>query len=190
MEYGLTGRSEIFISDHLLIFCPVSIYFHNLYGDQATDTYQCKDQILGTAIHESVDNATYSSSTKILQGISCYCEKYNLVGKIDLFDIESGVLTERKRTIKTVFDGYIFQLYAQYFSLIEMGYKVRKIRLYSYCDNKVFPQKLPEDNTVMLNKFEKTIESMRNFNFDSFKQDNKLKCKSCLYEPACDRSLL
>lgn len=71
-----------------------------------------------------------------------------------------------------------------------MGYKVRKIRLYSYCDNKVFPQKLPEDNTVMLNKFEKTIESMRNFNFDSFKQDNKLKCKSCLYEPACDRSLL
>lgn len=186
----LDDDSILFSNLNDFIFCPVSIYFHNLYGRQATDTYQCKDQILGTDAHKSVDNGTYSSSTKILQGISCYCEKYNLVGKIDLFDVESGVLKERKRTIKTVFDGYVFQLYAQYFSLIEMGYKVKKIRLYSYSDNKVFPQDLPEDNPDMLNKFEKTIESMKNFRFETFIQDNKLKCKSCIYEPACDRSLL
>lgn len=27
------------------IFCPASIYFHNLYGDRETTTYQRKEQI-------------------------------------------------------------------------------------------------------------------------------------------------
>lgn len=172
------------------VFCPVSIYFHNLYGEQTRDSYQNKDQILGTIVHEKIDNAQYSSSSSILQGISCYSEKYNLVGKIDLFDSDKGVLTERKRTISSIYDGYVFQLYAQYFSLVEMGYTVKKIRFYSYTDNKVYPQSLPNENEKMLEKFEKTISSIRNFSFDSFKQDNYLKCKRCIYEPACDRSLL
>ena len=66
----------------------------------------------------------------MLQGVSVYCEKYNLVGKIDVFDEKTGILTERKKKIKTVYDGYIYQIYAQYFSLIEMGYKVNELRLY------------------------------------------------------------
>lgn len=40
------------------IFCPVSIYFHNLYGNRATITYQNSDQINGTKAHESIDNKT------------------------------------------------------------------------------------------------------------------------------------
>lgn len=172
------------------IFCPASIYFHNLYGRQATETYQCQDQILGTNAHKAIENQNYSSSTKILQGISCYCEKYNLIGKIDLFDTVKGILSERKRTIKNIYDGYVFQLYAQYFSLIEMGYDVKEIRLYSYTDNKVYPQKLPKDNLEMLAKFEETIKAMKSFQLDGFQQNNELKCKSCIYEPACDRSQL
>ena len=50
----------------------------------------------------------------MLQGISVYCEKYNLVGKIDVFDEKTGILTECKKKIKTVYDGYIYQIYAQY----------------------------------------------------------------------------
>ena len=183
-------NSILFSTLNDFIFCPVSIYFHNLYGRQATVTYQCQDQILGTDAHKAIDTGTYSSKSKILQGISCYCEKYNLIGKIDVFDSEKGVLTERKRTIKQVFDGYIFQLYSQYFSLTEMGYKVNHIRLYSLTDNKVYEQKLPEQDPQMLKNFEDTINEIRNFNFDLFHQENKLKCKSCIYEPACDRSLL
>lgn len=172
------------------IFCPISIYFHNLYGEQAKETFQCADQILGTAAHAHVDDATYSTSSTILQGMSCYCEKYNLVGKIDIFDINKGILTERKRTISTIFDGYIFQLYAQYFSLIELGYDVKTIRLYSYTDNKVYKQKLPQDDPEMLLKFESLIKKIREFNFEDFLQSNSHKCKHCIYEPACDRSLI
>lgn len=186
----LNDSAILFSQLNDFIFCPVSLYFHNLYGDQVRESYQTKDQILGTIAHEKIDSAQYSSSSKILQGFSCYSEKYNLVGKIDLFDSEKGILTERKRTITTVYDGYVFQLYAQYFSLAEMGYKVKKIRLYSYTDNKPYPQLLPEENKEMLEKFERTIKAIRNFSFDDFHQDNCAKCKRCIYEPACDRSLL
>lgn len=70
------------------------------------------------------DNAAYSTKVSMLQGISIYSEKYNIIGKIDIFDSEKGILTERKKKVKTIYDGYIFQLYAQYFSLREMGYVV------------------------------------------------------------------
>lgn len=172
------------------IFCPISIYFHQLYGNQAEITYQKEDQILGLDAHNTIDTQTYSSSKKILQGIDCYCDKYNLVGKIDLYDIEKKVLTERKRTIKYVYDGYVFQLYAQYFSLKEMGYDCKVIRLYSYTDNKIYLQSLPEQNREMLLKFESLIKEIRECNIETYIQTNKSKCQHCIYEPACDRSLV
>ena len=58
-----------------------------------------------------------------------YCEKYRLLGKIDIYDGKKKILRERKRQIKQVYDGYIFQLYGQYFSLIEMGYEVDKKKI-------------------------------------------------------------
>lgn len=172
------------------IFCPASIYFHNLYGEQVRESYQQTAQILGTAAHEKIDKQEYSTTKYVLQAVSCFCEKYNLVGKIDIFDIKKGILTERKRTIVNIYDGYVFQLYAQYFSLVEMGYEVKEMRLYSYTDNKVYPQKLPHENPEMLAKFENTVREMKNFNLSNFYQNNRDKCNKCIYEPACDRSLL
>ena len=172
------------------VFCPISIFFHSLCGNQSTETYQRKEQIMGTHVHSKIDNKEYSSSSHILQGMMCYCEKYNLIGKIDLYDIDKGLLTERKRKIKVVYDGYVFQLYAQYFSLVEMGYDVNQIRLYSYDDNKIYRQLLPSDNPVMLGKFEQIITDINNFAFDQFEQTNAEKCMNCIYEPVCDRSKL
>lgn len=172
------------------IFCPASIYFHNIYGSQMTLTYQKSPQIKGSDAHKSIDNQCYSSKKNVLQAMSCYCEKYNLVGKIDLFDIDTGVLTERKNLIKNIYDGYLFQLYAQYFALTEMGYDVKTIRFYSYSDNKVYVQKLPKDNPEMLSKFENTINEMRTMDLSNFYQTNADKCRNCIYEPACDRSLV
>lgn len=104
------------------IFCPVSIFFHNL--DEDTDVYLYQDaaQLNGSAAHEKSDTGQYSTRKNVLQAISVFCSEYILCGKIDIFDIDSGVLTERKKKIKTVFDGYVFQLYAQYFAMKEMGY--------------------------------------------------------------------
>lgn len=184
MEYPLNITA---LNDY--IFCPASIYFHMLYGNMDKSLYQDRTQINGTYIHEKVDNAGYSTSTNILQGVDVYCEKYNLVGKIDIFDIQSGILTERKKKVINIYDGYIFQLYGQYFSLVEMGYDVKKLRIHSYDDNKNYEVELPQNNEVMLDRFEKTINEIETFNIETFTQTNKLKCENCIYEPYCDRSL-
>lgn len=167
------------------IFCPVSIYFHSLDAETENLLYQCEDQINGSASHEASDKGMYSSKRNVLQAIWVYCDKYSLSGKIDLFDVDTGVLTERKRKITTIYDGYVFQLYAQYFALSEMGYTVRKLRLYSILDNKSYDIKLPENDMEMFMKFENTIQRIKNFNMDNYKQDNPLKCKRCIYEPMC-----
>lgn len=170
------------------IFCPVSIYFHAL-EDEENILIQDTAQINGSYSHRNSDNAVYSTKKNILQGISVYCEKYNLCGKIDVFNIDDGVLTERKKRIKTVYDGYVFQLYAQYFSLLEMGYTVKKIRLYSMDNNKVYDIDLPENNPNMSSKFKKLLDDINAFSFDDFKQTNAGKCDNCIYEPLCSFSL-
>jgi CRISPR-associated protein Cas4 len=172
------------------IFCPVSIYFHGLYGDRSTITYQGSSQIKGTSAHEAVDKGTYSTRKNIITAMDVYSEKYNLVGKIDMYDSESKILTERKRQIKVIYDGYVFQLYAQYFALCEMGYDVKKIRFHSMVDNKNYDIKLPEEDAEMLHKFETVIEDMKQFTLDKFVQENIEKCRNCIYEPACDRGTL
>lgn len=172
------------------IFCPVSIYFHSLESNSENLLYQDSYQINGTNAHKTVDSATYSSKKNMLQGVSVYCSKYNLYGKIDLFDAEKGILTERKKKIKTIYDGYVFQLYAQYYALIEMGYSVKEIRLYSIEDNKIYIIEQPDCNLQMLKNFQKLIIDINNFTFDDFQQSNALKCNNCIYEPLCSFSAL
>ncbi len=169
-------------------FCPVSIYFHSLDEETEKMTYQCEYQINGTAAHDAVDHGRYSDRKSVLQAVPVYCDKYGLFGKIDIFDIDKGILTERKKKIKAVFDGYIFQLYAQYFALRESGYAVRKLRLYSLEDNRAYPVPLPEENEDLFSKFEALINDIRRFSFSGFHQSNPLKCKNCVYEPLCSFS--
>lgn len=171
------------------IFCPISIYYHQLYSDMDKMIYHEKSQIDGSFAHEKVDTAGYSSKKNILQGIDVYSDEYGILGKIDLFDSESGVLTERKNKIKKIFDGYIFQLYAQCISLREMGYRVTKLKLYSFSDNKSYDVSLPEDDLEMFEKFVNTIYEMRSANVSSFWPSNAEKCAHCIYRQFCDRSL-
>ena len=71
-----------------------------------------------------------------------------------------------------------------------MRYKVKKLSLYSMSDNKKYAIKLPTDDFEMKMKFEKLIQDIHEFDIENFKQENKEKCKRCIYEPACDRSLI
>lgn len=172
------------------IFCPVSIYFHNL--DFGTDkmSSQTVSQINGSYVHEKVDNGEYSSKKSILQGTNIYCEKYNLIGKIDQFDIENAILIERKKRVVEIYDGYIFQLYAQFFALTEMDFIIKKIKIYSYDDNKNYNIDLPYNNLNLLNQFEKLIMDIQNFKMEKFVPQNIKKCEKCIYEPCCSFSLL
>ncbi len=130
-----------FLND--FIFCPLSIYYHQLYGNLSTRLYQDIPQVEGKASHKKIDEKKYSSRRTILQGIDIYSSKYNLCGKIDIFDTVSGILTERKKCINKIYQGYIFQVYAQYYGLAEMGYAVQEIRFYSMDDNKIYNVKIP-----------------------------------------------
>ena len=137
----------------------------------------------------AIDEKRYSTHKNILQGIDLYSEEYKLCGKIDIFDTEKGILTERKRHIETIYDGYLFQLYAQCLCLREMNYKVNAIRFYSSDDNKVYPQKLPEENAEMFEKFKNTNKQMQFFDVAAFEPKSIEKCKNCIYNDFCDRAL-
>lgn len=171
------------------LFCPISIYFHNLYGVQDRMCIQRKEQINGTHIHEAVDEKRYSTSKDILMGMDVYCEQYRIIGKIDLFDISKGLLRERKKRIKNIYDGYLMQVYAQCFALREMGYSVKKIELYSMDDNKTYKVELPENNLRVMNEMVDVIDRMRNFEPEKYKPVSVEKCNNCIYEPLCDRSI-
>ena len=47
-----------------------------------------------------------------------------LMGKIDVYRADKKLLIERKYQLKQIFQGQIYQLWAQYFCLTEMGYEV------------------------------------------------------------------
>lgn len=172
------------------IFCPVSIYFHELDIETEKMTYQSAYQLNGTAAHEAIDEKRYSTKKEIFQGIDIYCEKYNLYGKIDIFDNEKGILTERKKKISKIYDGYIYQLYGEYFSMVEMGFDVKEIRLYSMSDNKVFSIDLPINNRRYYDGFIKVINDINSFSFQNYVPSAISKCENCIYEELCSYSLL
>ena len=172
------------------LFCPVSIYFHNLLEDADRMMSQSRYQINGTHAHKAIEDGRYTSRKDVLQGIEVYCEKYDLVGKIDLFDVKKGLLTERKKKISHLYDGQIFQVYGQYFALKEMGYEVRTIRVYSMDDNKNYDITVPEDDPDMMSRFEDTIRDMHIFNPEDYVQSNPCKSSNCIYEPMCGSSPL
>lgn len=59
------------------IFCPVSIFFHSLETEENI-MVQDSFQLNGTDAHKHSNSATYSTKKGMLQGVSVYCEKYNL----------------------------------------------------------------------------------------------------------------
>ena len=113
-----------------------------------------------------------------------FCEKYGLVGRIDVFDIQSGILVERKYSITAIYPGFRYQLYAQMFALMEMGYVVKELRLYSSKDNKRYIVPLPNEKEV--EEFEQVLHSMRVYSLEDKFIRNINKCKHCIYRSLCD----
>ena len=82
------------------IFCPRSIFFAGIYRESVSDElYHEAPQRKGSANHSAIDENRYSSRSNILTGTTVYSEKYNLLGRIDIFDTSTGVLTERKYSV-------------------------------------------------------------------------------------------
>lgn len=165
------------------IFCPMSLYYHSIYENFSEKIYHSEYQTRGKISHKNIEKGDYSSLKRYLQGIDIYSEKYKLAGKIDIYDTLSKTVIERKYLVKKIFDGYRFQLYAQYFCLIEMGYEVKKLKIHSLADNKNYIIPLPEGDR--LNKFKNIIKAMYEFNPRLKIRKNKNKCARCVYGALC-----
>ena len=96
-----------------------------------------------------------------------------------MYDEISKTLIERKKFVKKIYDGYIFQLYAQYYAMTEMGYEINHLEVRSLDDNKKYKISLPDEDVVMKNKFKQLINKIRLFDVDKFVQTNKEKCSKC-----------
>jgi CRISPR-associated exonuclease Cas4 len=166
------------------LFCPRSLYFHSLFESFDQKTYHDTPQTAGKISHEIIEEGKYSSLKKYLQGLEIFSDKYQLCGKIDIFDKENGILIERKYKVNKIYQGYIYQLYAQMFCLQEMGYQVNELLIHSLTDNKRYKIPLPQQEDIR--KFENLIHEIRSFDITkSHDFANPEKCARCIYKPLC-----
>lgn len=145
----------------------------------------------GRMAHTNIDNGSYSTKAREITGLDVYSEEYSLVGRIDQYFMSDagGVnkLVERKRKIGRIYDGHKLQIYAQYFCMIEMGYKIDQMKFYSMIDNKSFYLEIP---AVTDRKwFEYHLEKIRCYDPSIPLVDiNHNKCRHCIYSNLCDQT--
>lgn len=118
-----------------------------------------------------------------------YSSTYDVFAVIDYYDRTEKILVEKKKCIKRLYKGFIFQLYAQYYALKDNGEEVKQIYLYSISDRKFYLVPLPENALDLKEEFELTLSRMRHFKIEEYFQTNKAKCEKCIYSNLCDRSL-
>lgn len=168
------------------VFCPLSLYFHGLYEKFDQDLYHEEAQKAGKINHEKIDKGTYSSRRRYLQGLPVYSARFNLMGKIDIYDRQEKALIERKTKVSNVYDGYRFQLYAQAECLGEMGYPVEKLYIHSLSDNKRYELSLPDFEDM--EKFMKIITDINKLDLYKFQKGaNPKKCDACIYRELCNQ---
>jgi CRISPR-associated exonuclease Cas4 len=167
------------------VFCPHSLYFHSVYEGFDNMSYKAGPQIAGTIAHESIDVKKYSTRKNILQGLEVFSEQHGIIGKIDIYDKNTKELIERKRTVSKVYDGYVFQLYAQKLCLEEMGYEVVSMSIQSLTDNKNY-NIIPDQS--MLDNFFQVLSNIKEFNpLVATKNVTQAKCDNCIYHELCKK---
>ncbi len=78
------------------IFCPYSIYLHNVYMEEDETLYKATPQIRGTIAHEGIDKKTGSTKKTDIMSLPVYSDSLRLKGKIDLYRKDKKQLIERK----------------------------------------------------------------------------------------------
>ena len=148
--------------------------------------YHAKPQVLGKLAHETIDKKRTSTKKDIIEAMAVFSEKYGLVGKIDIYKISEKTLIERKLHLKRIFQGQIYQLWAQMFCLEEMGYPVDKLFFSEISTKKFIPIKKPTEQDLSL--FVSFLDSFRNY--DPSKQITSIaaKCFHCIYSNLCDKT--
>lgn len=161
------------------IYCPKSLYLHNIYSNFDTQVYHDQPQTSGKIAHENIDNNSYTTSRHILQGISIYSEKLKIKGKIDIYDTQRKCLIERKYRVRQVYLGYRYQLFAQMYCVQEIGMIVSQLYIHSLADNIRHVIPLPDDQEK--HEFELLINRMREFDHQMLQSHSCNNCDSNIY---------
>ncbi|MFH1188266.1 MAG: type V CRISPR-associated protein Cas4 [bacterium] len=161
------------------LYCPLSLYLHSIYEGFDEKMYHQSPQVKGRIAHANIDDGQYSTEARYLQGIMVYSEKYGILGKIDIYDKQEKALIERKRTVKHIYKGYLYQLYAQKACLDEMGHPVEKMYVHSLTDNKRYL--IPFPNEKEWKTFEDTIHEIQTFDIRNYLHHRCDKCTKSIY---------
>lgn len=168
-------------------FCPYSIYLHNVYKGASEDIYYAAPQIQGRYSHCNVDSGRVARNEGDVSGMSVISHRYGLVGKIDVYKASAAQLIERKRNIATVYQGQLYQLWAQMLCMEEMGYVVKSMGFYDVSTRKLTPVNLPNDHDLA--EFELFLNRYRNY--DPYRDrivTVRAKCLHCIYCNLCDKT--
>lgn len=148
--------------------------------------YHATPQTQGKIAHEPIDKKKSSNRRGDLLSLPIYSTRYKLMGKVDMYRQDEKLLTERKYQLKNIYQGQIYQLWAQYFCLIEMGYEVERIAFYEISTNKMIPIALPNERDIT--DFAAFIEKFYQFNPTDTLITNPNKCRHCIYCNLCDKT--
>ncbi len=155
--------------------------------DTDESLYHAAPQTKGKIAHEKVDNKTSTHSKQDLISLPVYSVELKLMGKIDIYKGNEKLLIERKNNLKNIYQGQIYQLWAEYFCMTEMGYIIEKIAFYEITTKKFTYLELPsEQNLLELKSF---IAKYFNYNPEtSVISVNPNKCIHCIYCNLCDKT--
>lgn len=169
------------------VFCPYSIYLHNIYYDTDVGEYQALPQTQGKLAHSVVDAASEKSHGADRFGIAVSSERFHIYGKIDVFRACDKTLIERKYQLKKIFRGQIYQLWAQYYCMTEMGYDVQRLAFYEISTKKTISLDIPSAQD--LDEFMSLLDSFREFDPCSGFTIIHSKCEHCIYSNMCDKAI-
>lgn len=167
------------------IFCPYSIYLHNVYMGGDEELVHAVPQTRGKAAHGTIDNKIYSSKKDEISSLSVFCSELGIAGKIDIYKSKEKLLIERKYRLDTIYQGQIYQLWAEYFCMVEMGYEVEKLAFYAISTNKTFPLAIPNENDKK--ELKDFVLKFKRFNPEQPIPINTNKCTHCIYCALCDK---
>ena len=148
--------------------------------------YHARPQTRGRNAHETIDTKKASNRTEDLQSLPIISERYKLMGKIDLYRGKVKKLIERKYQLKNIYQGQIYQLWAQYLCMTEMGYEVMEIAFYEISTNKMIPVALPTEEQLV--QFQAFLKKYQTYDPEQPIVVNSNKCKHCIYCSLCDKT--
>lgn len=170
------------------IFCPYSLYLHQVFDYNDEEVFSAAPQQTGKSGHQKIDEeqVTATHRSKILKGIYVLSERLGIYGKIDTLYVTEKKLVESKYFISTIYQGYYYQLWAQYFALKEMSYEVDALFFFSIKDRKTYPIAIPGE--AEYEELRTHIRTIARYDFEQPFTPNPEKCRHCIYASLCDKT--